>query len=49
MQVIEQMKELWAKVLSLELDEINDDANFFERKFSSSIKEVSNSHISSRR
>jgi hypothetical protein len=36
MHIMKQMKELWAKVLFLELDEIDDDANFFERKFYSS-------------
>jgi hypothetical protein len=49
MQVIEQLKEVWAKVLSLDLDEIEDDANFFERKGSSSENNYHSSHISSRR
>lgn len=32
MQVREKLRSLWAEVLSLDLDEIEDDANFFERE-----------------
>jgi hypothetical protein len=32
MQITEQLKEIWAKVLALDLDEIDENANFFERK-----------------